>query len=396
MCGSSMKKKKCKCDAITLFIIVYFGLNVGINIFNKWMFSVLNYRIPLTVTAIHQFIAFLVFLPVEIKRHYSGLAKRQEESEKKGLRADSSFFGSYIPRDVTCFRFTVTLFGLATFSALNYGLVAVALMRLSLADHQLIRSTGPLFVAITFLILERRQFTCIKVIVLLTTVGGVVLAVAAHTTTFKLDIPAVYMCIAANFASAMQLSLTGEAKRKLKLNAINTIVFTSAQICLLITPFIFVTGEHKIVARLVNEHALVLGGCIAVGSVIVLVYLAVSIHVIQETTSFFVSIAANFKMVPIIILSELLVQNTSLTGGVYVGMIIVTLAFCASLLNTRWLESPKKEDRTNSPCIKLPCLDRLSDPFCPPLDPKKDDRRPLCCTRELEAEERPILTRDRL
>ena len=101
--------------------------------------SVLNYRIPLTVTAIHQFIAFLVFLPVEIKRHYSGLARRQEESEKKGLHVDSSSFGSYflkIPRDVTCFRFTVTLFGLAIFSALNYGLVAVALMRLSLADHQ--------------------------------------------------------------------------------------------------------------------------------------------------------------------------------------------------------------------------------------------------------------------
>ena len=98
--------------------------------------SVLNYRIPLTVTAIHQFIAFLVFLPVEIKRHYSGLARRQEESEKKGLRANSSFFGSYIPRDVTCCRFTAIVFGLAIFSALNYGLVAVALMRLSLADHQ--------------------------------------------------------------------------------------------------------------------------------------------------------------------------------------------------------------------------------------------------------------------
>ena len=156
----------------------------------------------------------------------------------------------------------------------------------------------------------------------------------------------VAICIAANFAVAIQMSLTGEAKHKLKLDAINTIVFTSAQvfshdiydthdeivrkyarvhivslhvlipssqnaqICLLITPFIFITGEHKIVASIVQEHASVLGGCIAVGSVIVLVYLAVSIHVIQETTSFFVSIAANFKMVPIIILSELLVQNS--------------------------------------------------------------------------------------
>merc|ERR1712032_129332 len=206
----------------------------------------------------------------------------------------------------------------------------------------------------------------------------------------------VAICIAANFAVAIQMSLTGEAKRKLKLNSISTIVFTSAQICLLITPFIFITGEHKIVASIMKQHASVLGGCIAVGSVIVLVYLAVSIHLIQETSSFFVAIAANFKMAPIILISELLVENTVLTTGVYVGMVIVTLAFCASLFNTRCLEDPKKKDRTNSPCIKSPFLDRLSDPFCPPLDPKKDDRRPLCCARELEAEERPILTRDRL
>ena len=161
-------------------------------------------------------------------------------------------------------------------------------------------------------------------------------------------------------------------------------------------PFIFITGEHKIVANLVQEHAVVFIGCIAVGSVIVLIYLTVSIYLIQATTSLFVAIAANFKMAAIILLSELLVQNTRLNAGVYLGMIIVTLAFCASLLNTRWLENPKKKDRTSSPCIECPCLDRLSDPFCPPLDPKMDDRRPLCCTRELEAEERPIMTRDRL
>ena len=36
------KKKKCKCDISNMFIfagiIVYFGSNMGINLFNKWMF----------------------------------------------------------------------------------------------------------------------------------------------------------------------------------------------------------------------------------------------------------------------------------------------------------------------------------------------------------------------
>merc|ERR1739848_44145 len=111
-------------------------------------------------------------------------------------------------------------------------------MKLSQADHQLIRSTGPLFVAITFLILERRDFTFIKTIVLFMTVGGVVLAVAAHSATFKLDIQGLVICVAANVAVALQMSLTGEAKNKLKLDAINTIAFTSLPISLFITPFI--------------------------------------------------------------------------------------------------------------------------------------------------------------
>lgn len=168
----------------------------------------------------------------------------------------------------------------------------------------------------------------------------------------------------------------------------------NAQISLLITPFIFITGEHTLVVNLVKAHAAMLIGCLLVGSVLVLIYLIVAVYLIQKTNSFFVAIAANFKMAAIILLSELLVQNTKLNAGVYIGMIIVTFAFCASLLNTRWLENTKKKDRTTSPCLKWPSLDRLSDPFCPPLDPKKDNRRPLCCTRQLQAEERPILNRD--
>merc|ERR1712032_234040 len=100
-------------------------------------------------------------------------------------------------------------------------------------------------------------------------------------------------------------------------------------------------------------------------------------------------------MVTIIGLSEIVVQNTKLNAGVYAGMTIVTLAFFGSSFHDQYLEKIKKEDRTKSPCLKCPCLDRLSDPFCPPQDRKKDKRRALCCRRKRgkreEHEQRPML-----
>lgn len=285
------------------------------------------------------------------------------------------------------------IFGLAAVSALNYGLVAVSLMKLSQADHQLIRSTGPLFVAVTFYIVESRQFTFLKLLVLFMTVGGVVLAVVSHSVSFKLDPTGVAICVGANVAVALQMSLTGLAKHQLQLDAISTIAFTSFQVTIFLTPFIFVTGEQKIVANLVTAHLSKFIGCLIAGSVIVILYLLIATYLIQQTNSLFVAIAANFKMVTIILLSELLVENTKLNAGVYLGMTVVTVAFLGSFANDQYLDKVKKVDRSKSPFIEYPCLDRLSDPFCAPADPKTDNRQPLCCSRDAldEQEEQPFL-----
>ena len=166
------------------------------------------------------------------------------------------------------------------------------------------------------------------------------------------------------------------------------------QITVFITPFIFVTGEHKIVANLVGAHLSKFIGCLIAGSVIVILYLLIATYLIQKTNSLFVAIAANFKMVTIILLSELLVENTKLNVGVYLGMTVVTTAFLGSFFNNQFVENVKKEDRSRSPCLRYPCLDRLSDPFCAPSDRQQDDRRALCTRGDAqhEEEEAPFLT----
>merc|ERR1712048_274084 len=43
-----------------LVFLVYIGLNMAINLYNKWMFSVLKFEVPLANLAVHQMVGFLV------------------------------------------------------------------------------------------------------------------------------------------------------------------------------------------------------------------------------------------------------------------------------------------------------------------------------------------------
>ena len=84
----------------------------------------------------HQLVAALIFLPLEWKRSVSRNARIEKEHEKKGLPLSDRCCGSYLPVGVTRKTYFMIIFGLAAVSALNYGLVAVSLMKLSQADHQ--------------------------------------------------------------------------------------------------------------------------------------------------------------------------------------------------------------------------------------------------------------------
>ena len=322
-------------------------------------------------------------------------------------------------------------------------------------SQQLIRSTGPLFVAVTFYVVESRQFTFLKLLVLFMTVGGVVLAVVSHSVSFKLDPTGAHtlllipqsnnFCVTRVYVHTVrcrhlcgsqcgscttnEFDRIGQASTPVRCNQHDCIhlvpglnknrlrfysqvllatyhrnvcrsqtqptldVATHPQVTIFLTPFIFVTGEQKIVANLVTAHLSKFIGCLIAGSVIVILYLLIATYLIQQTNSLFVAIAANFKMVTIILLSELLVENTKLNAGVYLGMTVVTVAFLGSFANDQYLDKVKKADRSKSPFIEYPCLDRLSDPFCAPADPKTDNRQPLCCSRDAldEQEEQPFL-----
>ena len=69
---------------------------------------------------------------------------------------------------------------------------------------------------------------------------------------------------------------------------------------------------------------------LAAGTALAMLYNWIHIEFIQRTTSVFVAVAGNFKIVILIILSEVFVQDTHLPPWSIVGIGIVVLSFLGS------------------------------------------------------------------
>ena len=69
---------------------------------------------------------------------------------------------------------------------------------------------------------------------------------------------------------------------------------------------------------------------LSAGTALALAYNWIHIEFIQRTTSVFVAVAGNFKIVILIVLSELFVQNTHLPPWSIVGICIVVFSFLGS------------------------------------------------------------------
>ena len=72
----------------------------------------------------------------------------------------------------------------------------------------MLRALVPLFTALGFFVVERRLLSVLQTIALSLTTVGAVLAVAAHSVSWKMDGIGLATCLIANVASALQLSLT--------------------------------------------------------------------------------------------------------------------------------------------------------------------------------------------
>lgn len=189
-----------------------YALVVDVRTRVQWTYSRLNLKVPILATVIHELFVGTIFIIVPTCIHCCcSKSSKKNEAEPANKRSCSTKClddWRFLPTSYlfSC-RVLLIIFGLSIASAFNYGLVAISLMRLSHPDHQMLRSLVPIFTALFFFALEKRQLTVIQFIALLLTACGAALAVSTHNSFWQVDMAGVFICLAANVASAFQLSL---------------------------------------------------------------------------------------------------------------------------------------------------------------------------------------------
>lgn len=218
-------RKRARCIDVGIdvaYMVVFVVLNVTVNLFNKWTFTTIGLKIPLIATTIHEAVVFVVFAVIALSCSVCCRKKGDGEDRKDGGGGGRRSCGSgrnnhhrsglggwkFLPCKLfaNCRNATIVV-GLSLVSALNYGFVAVSLMRLSHPDHQMLRALVPIFSALFFFAVERRELSVVQFLALTFTAVGAALAVSTHNSFWRVDMLGLFYCLAANVASAMQLSL---------------------------------------------------------------------------------------------------------------------------------------------------------------------------------------------
>lgn len=289
-----------------LFLLPLFLL--GSTVFtmsNKWMFSILRFNAPLFMTMTHMLAGFF------------GTA---------GLAASKAVFGvGYIPSKLQTQGswFYFLLFS-AIFAA-KLCLANLSLGYLTIPDQQVVQSTTPLATFIAASFVEKRQVSMVESGCLLGITGGA-LMVLATTPTFHLI--GVLTGFGSVLMAALSLNLTAIFRKHLSLNALDMSFYTSIPCTLFIVPFIFLTGEHKVLLAQFEQHpASFVLSLITFSASLAFLYNIIRNELCQSSSSVFTSSASNFKTVITIICSEIFLQPSGMGLVQTAGLVVVCLAF---------------------------------------------------------------------
>jgi hypothetical protein len=98
-----------------LLVICYLGLNMSLNLLNKWMFSIYKFEFPLFLSMLHMFFSFIMLFPVMLA---------------------PGFRDTHVP---TLKKQWIGLAGVGVFFAVNIGFNNLSLVNISLSLNQVIR-----------------------------------------------------------------------------------------------------------------------------------------------------------------------------------------------------------------------------------------------------------------
>uniref|UniRef100_A0A7S2TYM8 Sugar phosphate transporter domain-containing protein n=1 Tax=Lotharella oceanica TaxID=641309 RepID=A0A7S2TYM8_9EUKA len=286
------------CVKSFVLLILFFGVNIAISVFNKWEFNG-PLRCPIYVTMTHQIICFICCLSLS---PWIKIRKVEGWNSRGKLMLIPLFFIG------------------------NIALNNVSLLYTTLALNQLIRAFCPVVVALMAWIFEDKRPSWGSSASIACLVLGVTLSVAASP---DLEVLGTIICFASVLGNALQ-TVTVSVLKVVKLDPLSIIYHTSLFNCLFMTPLFFALGEHTQLVQHVEEQGIgVVFGLTIAGGGIAFAYDVILLSFIQNTSSVYSSVAGSFKTVLILWISFMFFhQRINLAS--FVGIIIACVAFVAN------------------------------------------------------------------
>jgi drug/metabolite transporter (DMT)-like permease len=291
-------------DNVYFWILMYFATNLGLTLYNKAVLQYADFHLPWLLTAIHSLCSFIgsfVCVFLRCSGASSHLKISPEVSSRRGI---------------------LTLLALSVLYTVNIAVSNISLDMVTLAFHQLVRSTTPVFAVVLSLVFRIKSFSTDTYIALLPVVLGVVMATYGDIsfTSWGLFLTVLGTALAAVKTIVTNMILVGDLKLQ-PMDLLWRMSLLAFVQCLMVAQY---SGEMdvlrvKLETADFNFYAVLIGNGVMA---FLLNYASFTTNMLSSALT--MTVAANIKQVLAIILA-IIVFHTHVTPLNAFG-IFVTLA----------------------------------------------------------------------
>jgi len=310
-------------DSMYFWLFVYFATNLGLTIYNKAVLQFANFHFPFLLTGIHCLFscvgAFAFVLLTSTKRDTYASA---EGSSRRG---------------------TLVLLGFSVLYTINIAMSNISLDQVTLAFHQLVRSTTPFFAVIISLIFRIQSFSFATYLSLIPVVMGVIMATYGDISFTAMGF---FLTVLGTFLAAIKTIVTNIVLvGSLKLQPMDLLWRMSFLAFFQCAIFGYATGEWEEMLEMMADADWSVYAILAGNGVMAFLLNYASFTTNKLSSALTMTVAANVKQVLTIILA-VIVFSTPVNMLNAMG-IIITLAGGAqyTLIEYRETEERKKQQQ---------------------------------------------------
>ena len=292
---------------LSLAILAYLSLNLGLNLFNKIVFKRYHFNFPCIIMFTHQLLLYTVLRSLTL----CGVIERPTQKTHERITGPVILVGM--------------LFG-ANIIANNASLIFV-----SLSLNQCLKASSPvLMIFVAYLVEGKKTTPSAAAAALLTCIGAFL--VVLHTPGF--DFVGVLLVGASTLAAAFQYAATSVTMKGETNLVVHTTMYSALVVCFFCLPLILILELDKFHAFVQTNSLFRCLGMLLVGGSMATAYLLVINGLIAIGGTVYLTVLGNAKLA-LVVLASCYIFEEELTRLNIVGIVITILGF--------WLFSVAKQ-----------------------------------------------------